>query len=80
MELPTGVGGNAGQQKFIARFTPFLLEYPNVSALLKRVFLRTVESPSAEELKPLEGLPDTDPAVIAFTFLVRTRTGGCLSG
>jgi len=66
MELPTGVGDGEAQQKFISRFKPFLLEYPNVSALLKRVFLRSVQSPSPEELKPLEGLLDTDPVVIAF--------------
>ena len=64
--IPIGVGDSAAQDRFLKRYRPFLNEYPELSGLLKKVFLRALKNPSDEEFKKIEGLPDTDPAVTTF--------------
>src|SRR5205823_9017460 len=44
----------------------FLNEYPELSKLLGKVFLRTLNEPPDEELKAIDGLADDVPRVIAF--------------
>jgi hypothetical protein len=42
-----------------------LEEYSKIYVLLQKVFLRTLVHPSDEQIRSIEGLPDSHPAVIA---------------
>lgn len=64
--IPIGVGDAAAQARFLDRYKPFLSEYPELSKVLKKCFLRALKNPPEEEYKALLELPDEDPSVIAF--------------
>lgn len=44
-ELPTAIGNYEAQQKFIQDNAAFLREYPNLHAVLEKMFLRTISFP-----------------------------------
>jgi len=62
-DLPTGIGNAESQQRFISSHADFLREQHKIHLLLTKTFIRPLARPSEEGI---EGLPDDDPAVIAF--------------
>jgi hypothetical protein len=62
-DLPVGVGNAESQQRFISNHADFLREHHKIYVLLTKIFIRPLARPSEEGI---EGLPDDDPAVIAF--------------
>lgn len=64
--VPVGVGDPAAQARFLERYKPFLEEYPEIMALLKKTFLRALKNPPEDQIDAISALPDDDPRVIAF--------------
>jgi hypothetical protein len=64
--VPIAVGDREAQVRFLKYYQPFLAEYPNLSELMKKTFLRALRQPSEEERKAVADLPDDDPRAIAF--------------
>jgi hypothetical protein len=62
-DLPIAVGNADSQQRFISEHAEFLREHHKIHLLLTKIFIRPLARPSEEGI---EGLPDDDPAVIAF--------------
>ena len=62
-DLPIAVGNADSQQRFISEHAKFLREHHEIHLLLTKIFIRPLARPSEEGI---EGLPDDDPAVIAF--------------
>jgi hypothetical protein len=54
------------QERFVEENQAFILEYPYLSALLQKIFIRALAQPSVEEIEEIEQLPDSDPAVTEF--------------
>ncbi len=65
-KLPIGVGDAGEQKRFINEHEAFLREYPKLHRLLEKAFLRTLVAPPEQEVERLKGLPESDPAVVAF--------------
>lgn len=65
-QIPVGVGNTASQQRFIQTQQDFLREYSNLLSLLTKTFIRALERPNEQEVRSLEKLPESDPAVVAF--------------
>jgi hypothetical protein len=65
-QVPIGVGDAEAQARFLANNRDFLLEHPHLQDLLRTVVLRTPEAPPQAEVGRVLGLPDDDPARIAF--------------
>src|SRR5260370_33795635 len=64
---PVAVGDFEAQKRFIKGIPAFLRrEYPKLSRLSNRVFIRTLAPPDETERRRLLGLPENDPAVVAF--------------
>jgi hypothetical protein len=64
--IPIGIGDPEAQTRFMERYKPFLIEYPEISNLLKKVFLRKLDNPPEDEIKAIDGLADDDPRVLKF--------------
>jgi hypothetical protein len=64
--LPVGVGNADAQRRFLDEHEAFLGEWRELHRMLEKVFIRTLGSPTREEIERLNKLPDSDPAVIAF--------------
>lgn len=64
--IPIGVGDPDAQTRFMERYKPFLIEYPELSNLLKKVFLRALDNPPEDEIKAIDSIVDDDPRVLAF--------------
>lgn len=62
-DLPIAVGNADSQQRFISEHAESLREHHKIHLLLTKIFIRPLARPSEEGI---EGLPDDDPAVIAF--------------
>jgi len=60
------IGNTQAQERFVRANQEFLVEYPALSQLLQRTFIRTLARPAVEEVQKLEQLPASDPAVAAF--------------
>jgi hypothetical protein len=61
-----GIGDKEAQVRFVERYKPFLSEYPELSKLLKKAFLRKLDNPPDKEIEAISGLPDDDSRVIDF--------------
>jgi hypothetical protein len=60
------IGNTQAQERFVHANREFLAEYPALSQLLQKTFIRSLAQPVVEEVQRLERLPVSDPAVIAF--------------
>jgi Family of unknown function (DUF5677) len=54
------------QERFVKDNHAFILEYPYLTALLQKTFIRALAQPSVEEIEKIEKLPDSDPTVAEF--------------
>jgi hypothetical protein len=64
--LPFAVGDFEAQTQFIKRNAAFLREFPELSKLYDKVFIRSLELPDETKRQQLMVLPDDHPEVVAF--------------
>jgi hypothetical protein len=64
--LPIAIADNVAQKRFIKQNEAFLLEYPKLNELSKKLFLRSLSPPDPKQLRSLRRLAEGDPAVVAF--------------
>src|SRR5262245_29763237 len=54
--IAAGVGNQEAQERFIARYAPFIEEDPHLRELLTTSFVRNIEDPPADHLAHFESL------------------------
>jgi len=72
-ELPIAIGSFHEQKRFIERNAPFLLEFPNLNALTKKVFIRRLKLPVRAEAADEQRLPEEVPGLAASTERLTAR-------
>jgi hypothetical protein len=65
-EFPVWIGCREAQEKFLKENRQFVQESMELAGLLRRIFIRKLESPSPAEFRKVEGLPEDSNPVKEF--------------